>query len=41
MKNNDNVAPENKGIFLDLYESKIKGIVRENTDLLYSKYWKN
>jgi len=41
MKNIDNVAQGNKDIFLDLYESEIKSIVRENPDMLYSKYWKN
>lgn len=41
MRNIDNVAQGNKDIFLDLYESEIKCIVRENPDMLYSNYWKN
>ena len=40
MRNIDNIANGNKDIFLDLYESEIKSIIRDNPDMLYSKYWK-
>ena len=40
MKNIDNIANGNKDIFLDLYESEIKSIIRDNPDMLYSSYWK-
>lgn len=40
MRNIDNIANGNKDIFLDLYESEIKSIIRENPDMLYSNYWK-
>lgn len=39
MKNIDNIANGNRDIFLDLYESQIKSIIRENPDMLYSNYW--
>ena len=41
MKNADKLAQGNNDIFLDLYESEIKSIIRENPDMLYSDYWKN
>ncbi|WP_415068429.1 AHH domain-containing protein [Lacrimispora sp.] len=41
MRNIDNVAQGNKDIFLDLYESEIKSIIREQPDMLYSNYWEN
>ena len=34
------MANGNKDIFLDLYESEIKSIIRDNPDMLYSNYWK-
>ena len=40
MKNIDNIANGNRDIFLDLYESQIKSIIRENPEMLYSNYWK-
>ncbi|MDO4304978.1 MAG: AHH domain-containing protein, partial [Bacillota bacterium] len=40
MRNIDNIANGNKDIFLDLYESEIKSIIRDNPDMLYSNYWK-
>ena len=40
MRNIDNIANGNKDIFLELYESEIKSIVRDNPDMLYSNYWK-
>lgn len=41
MRNIDNIANGNKDIFLELYESEIKSIVRDNPDMLYSNYWKS
>jgi len=41
MKNIDNIANGNKDIFLDLYESEMKNVIRNNPDMLYSNYWKN
>ena len=41
MRNIDSIANGNKYIFLELYESEIKNVIRENPDMLYSKYWKN
>lgn len=41
MKNIDNIANGNQDIFLDLYESEIKSVIRENPDMLYSDYWNN
>jgi len=41
MKNIDNIANGNKAIFLDLYESEMKNVIRNNPDMLYSNYWKN
>ena len=40
MRNIDNIANGNKDIFLELYESEIKSVIRENPDMLYSDYWK-
>ena len=40
MKNIDNIANGNREIFLELFESEIKSIIRENPDMLYSDYWK-
>ena len=40
MRNIDNIANGNKDIFLDLYVSEIKSIIRDNLDMLYSNYWK-
>lgn len=40
MRRIDNIANGNKDIFLDLYESEIKSIIRDNPDMLYSNYWK-
>lgn len=40
MRRIDNMANGNKDIFLDLYESEIKSIIRDNPDMLYSNYWK-
>ena len=39
--NIDNIANGNKDIFLDLYESEMKNVIRNNPDMLYSNYWKN
>lgn len=38
MRNIDNIANGNKDIFLELYESEIKSVIRENPDMLYSDY---
>ena len=40
MKNIDNIANGDKEIFLELYESEIKSVIRDNPDMLYSNYWK-
>ena len=40
MRNIDNIANGNRDIFLELYESEIKSIIRDNPDMLYSNYWK-
>ena len=40
MRNIDNIANGDRDIFLDLYESEIKSVIRENPDMLYSDYWK-
>lgn len=40
MRNIDNIANGNKDIFLELYESEIRSVIRENPDMLYSDYWK-
>ena len=40
MTNIDNIAQGNVEMFLDLYESQIKCLVRENPEMLYSEYWK-
>lgn len=40
MRNIDNIANGNTDIFLDLYESEIKSIIRDNPNMLYSNYWK-
>ena len=40
MRNIDNIANGNKDIFLDLYGSEIKNVIRDNPDMLYSSYWK-
>lgn len=36
----DNITNGNKDNFLELYESEIKSVIRENPDMLYSDYWK-
>ncbi|WP_292139414.1 AHH domain-containing protein [Butyrivibrio sp.] len=40
LRNIDLVANGDKGMFLELFESNIKKVIRENPDMLYSKYWK-
>ncbi len=35
------MANGNKGIFLYLFEKRVKKIIRNNQDMLYLKYWKN
>ncbi|GFI11885.1 hypothetical protein IMSAGC007_04363 [Lachnospiraceae bacterium] len=34
----DNKVNGNKDVFLDLYETEAKSVIRENLDMLYSDY---
>ncbi len=40
VRNIDNIANGNKEIFLELYESDVKSVIRANPNMLYSSYWK-
>lgn len=37
----DDIAKGNTDIFLDLFETQVKSKVRDNPEMLYSRYWKN
>lgn len=39
MTNIDNVANGDIDIFLELYESNVRSVVRDNSDMLYKNYW--
>ena len=40
VRNIDNIANGNREIFLELYESDVKSVIRANPNMLYSSYWK-
>lgn len=37
----DDIAKGNTDIFLDLFETQVKSKIRDNPEMLYSRYWKN
>ncbi|MDZ5610634.1 AHH domain-containing protein, partial [Bacillus pseudomycoides] len=41
LKNIDMIANGDNKIFLELFETNIKSVIRNNPDMLYSNYWKN
>ena len=41
LTNIDNIANGDIDIFLELYESNIKKVIRENPNMLYKEYWIN
>ena len=39
MEEIDNIADGNVDIFIELYEERVKSVIRDNPDMLYKKYW--
>ena len=37
----DGLAQGNTDRFLDLYETRVRSVVRSNPDMLYSAYWRS
>ena len=41
MQDIDAIANGNSEVFKDLFEKKVKNVIRNNEDMLYSKFWEN